>query len=849
MKDKFVTAHCGSPSVSIERLEDRRLLSFAGLDPSFGSGGKVRTDFATGAEFGTNLTIDSSGRLYVCGWLNNQFSLMRYTPSGALDTSFGGGKGYVQPPLPSGYLFSQGESVLVQSDGKILLGGTYFGAQATAVGIARFTSSGQLDTTWAASGQETVPFESGTISPRMSAMALQADGKLVIAASTGASALVRLNTDGSIDSTFDQSGPHQTNMYSNLMSVAIQSDGKIVMLGGRVVGGTAGFLVGRVNADGTPDTTFDSDGSNAILINGASPDAQGMSVLPDGRILTIGSISQQVSACCFNSDGSPDLSFGTNGATQLLGGAWTKAFDVGRLSDGRIVIAGSYASGTRFTTDFSMWVLKPDGTPDTSVGAGGKVTTDFGGDDEAEGLIVQADGKVVLAGWTQRSDNSSDVVLARYLGASSSPSTGGSISGSIFNDGNNNAERDSGEAGVAGITVYNDANNNSKLDAGELTTVTDPNGVYVLGNLASGSYKIREILQSGWGQTTPANNYGWTITLATNQQLTGKDFGTKQTNVTPPPTGGSIAGVVYDDANGNAKRDAGELGVAGTTIYNDANNNSKLDSGEATTVTDANGAYALSNLAAGSYKIREILQTGWVQTTPAKNYGWTLTLASNQNLTGKDFGTEQIGVTPPPPSGGSIAGTVFNDLDGDRVKDSNEVGVADITVYNDANNNSKLDAGEKTTLTDASGDYILSGLSSGSYKIREILQSGWSQTTPTNNYGWTISLASNQNLTGKNFGTKQSNVATLPTGGKISGTIFNDLDGDGKKDSNEVGVGSAWTVYIDLDNDSVLDLNEVFTSTDASGNWTLSGSPPARIRCDRCCSQDGSRRHQRTTTA
>ncbi len=612
------------------------------------------------------------------------------------------------------------------------------------------------------------------------------------------------------------------------------------------------------------------------------------------------------------------------------------------------------------------------------------------------------------------------------------PVVGGSISGTVFNDANNNAKRDSGEAGIAGITVYNDANNNSNIDVGEKFTTTDANGLYTLSGLSGGSYKIREILQSGWVQTIPANNYGWTITLATNQQLTGKDFGTRQ-SVTPPPTGGSIAGAVWNDLDGDAVKDSNEVGVANITIYNDANNNSKLDSGEKTTVTDASGDYILSGLSSGSYKIRQILQSGWSQTSPANGYGWTITLASNQQLAGKNFGTKgpvsapvgsvagtvyidsndngsfdsgetplsghtvfidlngnlkfdsgepnatsdaqghyvinnvpagtlivmdptqpngleasapplgyqfvgmpaegfnftnvDFGFAPPnatisgvvyldsnkngtqdsgeagvanvrvyldannngaldsgeqsmltasdgtyqfgpllggdfyvreivpggyiqtapasngavyfrishdsnaianfgivtAPTGGSIAGMVWNDLDGDRVKDNNEVGVANITVYNDANNNSKLDSGEKTTTTDANGDYVLSGLASGSYKIREILQSGWTQTTPTNNYGWTITLASNQQLTGKNFGTKQSTVTPPPTGGTISGAIFNDLDGDGQRDSNEVGVGAGWTVYIDLDNDSVLDSNEVFTTTDANGNWTLSG--------------------------
>jgi uncharacterized protein (DUF2141 family) len=217
--------------------------------------------------------------------------------------------------------------------------------------------------------------------------------------------------------------------------------------------------------------------------------------------------------------------------------------------------------------------------------------------------------------------------------------TGGSIAGKVWNDADGDGVLDSGEVGVAGITVYNDANNNSAKDTGEATTTTDASGNYTLGNLAAGSYKIRQILQSGWSQTSPANGYGWTITLSTGQVLTGKNFGTKNSGG-GGGTGGSIAGRVFNDLNGNGVQDTGENGISGITIYNDANNNNAKDAGELVTTTGASGDYILSNLVAGSYKIRQILQAGWIQTTPANGFGWTITLSTGQNLTGKNFGTK-----------------------------------------------------------------------------------------------------------------------------------------------------------------------------------------------------------------
>jgi hypothetical protein len=417
----------------------------------------------------------------------------------------------------------------------------------------------------------------------------------------------------------------------------------------------------------------------------------------------------------------------------------------------------------------SGWTIYLDSNNNGALDAGEPFNvTDSGGGYQIGGLgfgtfIVR---EVARSGYTQtRPANGSYSVTFNNLAFANSKDFGnkpatatGSIAGIVYNDLNGNGLLDIGETGISGITVYSDANNNSKLDSGEPSNVTNGSGAYKISGLGAGTYKIREILQAGWIQTSPANNYGHNVTLSTGQTQTGWKFGTKQITF-----GGSISGTVFNDANADLTRDNSEAGIGGITIYNDANNNSKLDTGELTTTTDANGLYKLSNLAAGSYKVREILQNGWSQTTPTNNYGWTITLAANQNLSAKDFGTKQ-NVT-----GGSISGTVFNDANGDRVRNNGEAGIGAITIYNDANNNSKLDAGEKTTLTDASGHYSLSSLAAGPYKIREVLKTGWTQTTPTNNYGWTITLAMNQSVSAKDFGTKASIAAA-----SLSGYTFND---------------------------------------------------------------------------
>jgi hypothetical protein len=213
----------------------------------------------------------------------------------------------------------------------------------------------------------------------------------------------------------------------------------------------------------------------------------------------------------------------------------------------------------------------------------------------------------------------------------------------VFNDLNGSGTLNSGESGLSGITVYNDANNNGKLDTGEVTTITDADGNYMLSSLAAGSYKIREIVPSGWKQTTPTNNYGWTITLVANQSLTGKNFGEQVSSAPPPPPGASISGTVFNDTNGDQKQDDGEIGFSGWTVYIDTNNDGDLDNGEVSTLTNAEGGYTFSNLAAGNYIVRVIHPGRWSQTTPTMNYGQHVTIVKNQNLTNVAFGEKAIG--------------------------------------------------------------------------------------------------------------------------------------------------------------------------------------------------------------
>jgi protocatechuate 3,4-dioxygenase beta subunit len=258
------------------------------------------------------------------------------------------------------------------------------------------------------------------------------------------------------------------------------------------------------------------------------------------------------------------------------------------------------------------------------------------------------------------------------------------------------------------------------MESSEIRTTTDSSGNYSFTGLDSGSYKIRQILQSGWSQTTPSKGYGHTITLATNQSLTGQDFGTQQTAGSPAQTGATVSGVIFNDIDADGVFDSTESGIGGRTVYLDTNNNLVMDTSEQRTTTDSNGGYQFTGLSSGTYKVRQILPGGWKQTTPSKGYAHTITLSSNQSLANQNFGAWQS--IP-------INGVVYNDANGNKVRDSGEAGLANFRVYIDSNNNSAFDAGETSVFSDSNGDWSFTNLNPGQYSIRIVDLAGYQRTT------------------------------------------------------------------------------------------------------------------------
>lgn len=197
----------------------------------------------------------------------------------------------------------------------------------------------------------------------------------------------------------------------------------------------------------------------------------------------------------------------------------------------------------------------------------------------------------------------------------------------------------------------------------------------------------------------------------------------------------TISGSKFEDLNGNGTKDVSEPGLAGWTIQLQASPSWNVID---TTTTDASGNFSFS-VPADTYRVREVQQTGWTQTTTDPN---SFSLVVGRPVNDQDFGNfHEV----------SISGQKFNDLDGSGTKDTGEPGLAGWTIQLDKQPFGSVDA---TTVTDASGNYSFTNLGPGTYQIREVDQTNWTRTTvnPVD-----ITTTSGTNVSSIDFGNHHDN--------------------------------------------------------------------------------------------
>ncbi|MFE2913984.1 calcium-binding protein [Kitasatospora indigofera] len=385
------------------------------LDAGFGTGGKVATDFGGSGDEARALAVQPDGRIVAAGVKDGDFALARYNADGSLDAGFGAG-GKVTTDFDGGGDAANG--VAVQADGRIVaVGVSESSAGGNFFSLVRYNADGSLDAGFGTGGKVVTDFGGGGVGEAF-AVAVQADARIVVAGLDGGDfALARYNTLGGLDAGFGTGGTVLTDFGGGadaVHAVAVQADGRIVAAGhtGNSVG-NYDFALARYNVNGSPDTGFGT-GGRVTTDFGAFDSANGVAVQADGRIVAAGVSGSDFALARYNVNGSPDTGFGTGGRVTTDFGGSENAQAVAVQGDGRIVAAGSGATGG--SSNFVLARYNTLGGLDTGFGTGGRVTTDFGGFDQAHAVAVQGDGRIVAAGLT---DN--DFALARYQGGGGAP--------------------------------------------------------------------------------------------------------------------------------------------------------------------------------------------------------------------------------------------------------------------------------------------------------------------------------------------------------------------------------------------------------------------------------------------
>jgi uncharacterized delta-60 repeat protein len=428
----------------IQALESRRLLS-GSLDTSFGSGGLVADDFSAPLDIGHSVMAVQSDGKYVVGTTVStksgaEFGLARYNADGTLDTTFNG-TGYVRTPVdPSGAAYLA--SIAIAPDGTIVAAGDSAPGE---INLVCYNANGSLDTGF--NGTGTLEFRFSGANSTATAVAIDTSatdgfaGDIVLGGFTTVGSITefaaaRLTPAGALDAAFNGTGQQTVDFTqgstSAAESVAIDSQGRIILAGYVTIGSADRFAVARLSANGDLDTSFEGGSSTvagesiASFGSGVSADAFAVAVDSSFDIVAAGSASgtSDMAVLRLNSDGSVDtgfeggdsttpgealINFGTNLGIAATANAVT--FDAA----GGVVLGGSADIGGQSVIAVAR--LSSTGALDSSFngGSAGEATVQFGTDDsEAFSVAIDGSDNVIAAGTASNSSLlTSDIAIAR----------------------------------------------------------------------------------------------------------------------------------------------------------------------------------------------------------------------------------------------------------------------------------------------------------------------------------------------------------------------------------------------------------------------------------------------------
>jgi len=391
-------------------------------DGDFGKDGKVTTDFNSQNDQGKTLAVQSDNRIIVAGITHNgtdkDFALVRYMPDGSLDLTFGKNGRVVTDIQNNDYA----RCLLVQNDGRILVGGYVFTLLKYHMVLVRYNSDGTLDHSF---GNKGIVISNFGGEDQCRSLAIQPDGKILAAGYTERGnkdmALFRYTHTGIPDTTFGRFGRVITEIsdFDELAnSVLVLEDERIIVAGSYDNGTDWDIGLARYKANGDLDTHFGKSGITKTRLGSLNDRVSTVTVQRDGNILVAGSTDtpsgNDVAILRYNSEGIRDISFGSRGA-QIIAVSKGNEYcrDLVLQADGKMLLTGLADNGS--DNDCFLLRCDSDGNPDESFGDGGLVCTSFGNwNDCGESIALQGDGRIVVAGYySNGTDN--DFVLARYF--------------------------------------------------------------------------------------------------------------------------------------------------------------------------------------------------------------------------------------------------------------------------------------------------------------------------------------------------------------------------------------------------------------------------------------------------
>jgi uncharacterized delta-60 repeat protein len=437
---------CGDDTTchTITICEPNSSAAIAGtLDDSFDDDGIVTVDYTSAiTDYANSIAIQPDGKVISGGQLAG--TLARFNPDGSPDTTFGG-DGQVTIPII-------GIKTRLASDGKIITGGNLDFLPA----VTRFNTDGSIDSTFGVNGISSFNIVGDNSQQSLQSMVIQPDDKIVV---TGHSSndklkIARLNPDGGLDSTFDGDGIRALTEFDGKIylhyggDVTLQPDGKIVIVS-QGTSNSTGFGIIRLNAQGSIDSTFSDDGYRNIGITSGSSSSEVANcvlIQPDGKILaggmggTISETDRTFSMVRLNTNGTNDSSFGTNG---IMSFQVDNMSSIGRAAalqtDGKIIMAGYTFKTAGNIKKQCLARLTAVGTLDPAFGNDGMLTTQLYCSPTAAYSVALFDSKIYTGGEIRVNNAyNADVFLARYFAGCSNVITNFTFSASgpdvIFTD-------------------------------------------------------------------------------------------------------------------------------------------------------------------------------------------------------------------------------------------------------------------------------------------------------------------------------------------------------------------------------------------------------------------------------